>query len=349
MSDSELEGAKVAGWLQPLPDESAPCGPDLEYDNEFLALNLAATGKPETQFAPAESPDWRTAFELSETLLDRSRDLRIAITWLRAGLHIKGFGFLVPGLRLLNGLVESLWEHVHPLPDPDDGDPYARVNALTLLRENEGLIGDLRATKVVDDRAIGALTASAIEVALGLAAAPADEAALSREQVSLMLKTALDKAPELRDWALEAQQQARDLSKRLTERLEGTEAPDFKPLTALLGAIVSAMPAVEAPEADEGESDEALDGGTGKRSDGRRALSGAVTSRDEAIRAIDLVCAYLEVAEPTNPAPLFLRRARHLISQNFLQLMKELAPDAMSEVARIVGVDPESVQSPDAT
>jgi type VI secretion system protein ImpA len=55
----------------------------------------------------------------------------------------------------------------------------------------------------------------------------------------------------------------------------------------------------------------------------------------------------MEAAEPTNPAPLFLRRARQLVNHNFLQLMKVLAPDAMHEVARIVGVDPDSVETPD--
>ena len=73
-----------------------------------------------------------------------------------------------------------------------------------------------------------------------------------------------------------------------------------------------------------------------------------MTTRDEAVKAIDLVIDFLERTEPTNPAPLFLRRARQLIGHNFLQLMKVLAPDAMAEVARIVGVDPESVQDPGA-
>ena len=74
-----------------------------------------------------------------------------------------------------------------------------------------------------------------------------------------------------------------------------------------------------------------------------------MTSREEAIRAIDLVCEYLERAEPTNPAPLFLRRGRQLINHDFLQLMKVLAPDALSEVARVVGVDPDTVESPDGS
>jgi type VI secretion system protein ImpA len=57
------------------------------------------------------------------------------------------------------------------------------------------------------------------------------------------------------------------------------------------------------------------------------------------------VCAYLERAEPTNPAQLFLRRGQQLIGQNFLQLIKALAPDALSGVAGMVGVDPSSLDS----
>jgi type VI secretion system protein ImpA len=44
--------AQVEGWLQPLDGESAPCGPDLEYDNAFLELTQAAQGKPESQSRP---------------------------------------------------------------------------------------------------------------------------------------------------------------------------------------------------------------------------------------------------------------------------------------------------------
>lgn len=346
MSDLDGFAQKIDGWLQPLADEGAPCGPDLEYDNDFLALNLATAGKPETQFGPAEPPDWRVAFELAENLLDRSRDLRIAIVWLRAGLHLHGFGFLQVGLSLLNGLVASLWDHVHPLPDPDDGDPYARVNALTLLRENEGLIGDLREAKVVNDRAIGVLTVWSIEVALGMISARPDETAMTRDQASQMVGAALEKSPELRSWVGDAQRLASELAASLIERLGPSDAPDLKPLIALLGAVASMLPADLAAEQAADQGGAAEGGAPGGAA--ARGLAGAVTSRQEAIRAIDMVCAYLEATEPANPAPLFLRRARHLISHNFLQLMKELAPDALNEVARIVGVDPDSVQTPDS-
>lgn len=347
MSDNAAAESQVAGWLQPLADETGPCGPDLEYDNDFLELNKAVAGKPETQFEPAEPPNWRRVIEICESLFERTRDLRVAVAWLRAMLHVQGWPAYVPGLRLVVGLVENLWDGVHPLPDPDDNDPYARVNALTLLREAEGLIGDLRETRVIQDRSIGELPGRTIEVALGLAPLRENETDLGTGPCSQMMAAALEKDPSLRALCAEASALTAQLAALLKDKLGAQDAPDLKPLADLVDGIASLLPAEAAPE-EEGEA-EGGDAAAGEGGGRRRGLSGSVNSREEAMRAIDLVCEYLERAEPSNPAPLFLRRARQLVSHNFLQLMKVLAPDALPEVARLVGVDPDSVQTPDGS
>ncbi len=348
MSDFESEERSIATWLQPLDDESAPCGPDLEYDNDFLAITQAAAGKPESQFGPAEPPDWRGVVEMAEALLDRSRDLRIAILWLRAKLHLVGYGVLPLGLGLLNGLVGQLWDHLHPQPDPDDGDPYARVNALTTLREPEGLIGDLREARLIQDRAIGELTLRQVSVALGLLTAADDETSFGKDQITRMLGDAINKTPTLRSQCLEAVQQARQLIALVNDKLGSDAAPDLRPLYTLAQGVAGLLPSEEGEIGDDsaGGDGSATPAGGGASA---RGLSGSVNSREDAVRAIDLVCAYLERAEPTNPAPLFLRRGRQLIGQNFLQLIKALAPEALSGVAGMVGVDPEAVESPDAS
>jgi type VI secretion system protein ImpA len=348
MSDLDNAETKVDSWLQPLAGAEAPCGPDLEYDNEFLALTQAASGKPESQFGPAEPPDWRKVVEIAEGLFDRTRDLRVAIEWMRGMLHLQGYGALVAGLRLLNGLLDVHWEHLHPLPDPDDQDPYGRVNALTLLREQAGLLGDLRETRIFEDRAIGLLLVRDAEAALGLAAVGPGRSELSKDQVTKMLEAALGKAPTLRAQCLEAVVELRGLMSKVNDKLS-SEAPDLRPLYAIVNGVAGLLP-VEAAASADGSEDEASDGdgrsgGSGSGSSGR-GLSGSVSSRDEALRAIELVIDYLERAEPTNPAPLFLRRARQLVGQNFLQLMKALAPEALAGVARTVGVDPDTVEDP---
>ncbi|MCV2369042.1 type VI secretion system protein TssA [Roseateles oligotrophus] len=350
MSDFEAMGNKVDEWLLPISDEAAPCGPDLEYDNEFLALTQAAAGKPESQFGPAEAPVWRNVVAMAEALMDRSRDLRVAITWLRGCLHMQGYGALPVGLKLLHGLIGTQWAHVHPLPDPDDGDPYARVNALTLLRENEGLLGDLRASLLIEDRSIGVLSVRSVEVALGLAPARSDEEVMSQGQVSQMMAAAGGKEDGLRIRCQEALAQTRQLMSLLNEALGSELAPDLRPLYVLANGVLSCLPVeVEA----EVTSDESAGENGGDQVGGpaavssKKGLSGSVNSREDAIRAIAMVCEYLERAEPASPAQLFLRRGSQLINQNFLQLMKMLAPDALPGVAGLVGVDPYSIDNPE--
>lgn len=345
MSDIDDLQASVAAWLEPLGDADAPCGPDLEYDNDFLALTQAVAGKPESQFGPAEPPEWRKAVDIAAALLERSRDLRVAVEWGRSVLQLNGYAALLPALTLVNGLVESHWDHVHPMPD--DGDSYGRVNALTLLREPAGLLGALRDARVVEDRAIGLLLMRDIESALGLAPGAPGRGEVSKDQASKMLSAALDKAPDLRENLKNSVALVKQAMALINDRL-GNEAPDLRPLHALVSGALGLLP----PEAmDDGGEDEEGEGSAGSAGGGgrTRGLSGAVSSREEALRAIDLVIEYLERAEPTNPAPLFLRRARQLVGHNFLQLMKVLAPDALAEVARVVGVDPDTVEDPDAT
>jgi type VI secretion system protein ImpA len=349
MSEAQADEGPVTQWLQPLPDESAPCGPDLETDNRFLELTLAGAGKPETQFSKAEPPDWRAVREIAEDLMTRTRDLRVAMFWVRAGLRLEGFTSLARGMKLLAGLVDNLWDHLHPLPDPEDNDPYARVNTLTLLRENEGLLGDLRASFLVRDRALGELTVRQLEVARGLATPIAGETDVGAAVVTPMLEAACGRDPAMRETAVAIAETARHLGQQVTEKLGSSVAPDLKPLQKLLDAVVAAMPA-PVQEGEEGEGGEAGEGSAaGEGGGARRGLSGGVNSRQEAIRAIELACQYLERHEPANPAALFLRRARYLIDQNFLQLVQQLAPGALAEVANLVGVDPESVTPPGST
>ncbi len=78
-----METLGIDAWLEPLAGEA--CGPDMEYDPAFLTLEQAAAGKPETQFAAAEPPQWPLVRELTEELFASTRDLRVAMPWCRAG------------------------------------------------------------------------------------------------------------------------------------------------------------------------------------------------------------------------------------------------------------------------
>ena len=132
----------------------------------------------------------------------------------------------------------------------------------------------------------------------------------------------------------------------VSDKLGSDLAPDLRPLWAIINGLATLLPSDSAEAATDVGSAEGP-GGFDANPSGRQGLSGTVNSREDAIHAIDMICSYLERTEPANPAPLFLRRGGQLINQNFLQLMKMLAPEALSGVAGLVGIDPSSLDPPE--
>jgi type VI secretion system protein ImpA len=73
--------------------------------------------------------------------------------------------------------------------------------------------------------------------------------------------------------------------------------------------------------------------------EGTKALdvSGEIQSREQALRVLDLVCRYLERQEPSNPAPLLIRRAQRLMTKSFVEIVKDLMPESLSHLEGIAG------------
>lgn len=348
MGNEKLYSDVVESWLQPLGNVSEPCGKDMEYDNEFLDLIKSAEGKLETQFGPGEPPNWREVKERSSALMNKTRDLRIAVLWIRAVVNLDGFAAFPAGLRLLEGLIANFWDHLHPMLDPDDGDPYARANALATLPRLDGLLGDLRQSALFGVRGVGELRIRTLEIALNQLTPKADETVLTRDQLHQMLNAALASDPGLHDTIQAVLNSLRTLGELLKQRLGTHEAPDLVPIANLVKNVQKLMPADADHIADavniNGESGGLASSITTESGRGQQLTS--IRSRDDALRAIDLICEYLDKAEPTNPAQLLLRRAYRLINKNFLQLIQEFAPDALEGVAHVLGVNPDSVSSP---
>ena len=69
------------------------------------------------------------------------------------------------------------------------------------------------------------------------------------------------------------------------------------------------------------------------------APPGEVNTRADVLKAIDRIVAYYNRSEPTSPVPLLLGRARRLAQMNFMDIMKDLAPDSLSQIQLIGGAD----------
>ncbi len=342
-------------WLEPLDGDA--CGDDLEYDPAFLELDQAAAGKPETQFAAAEPPQWPQVRELAEGLLGRTRDLRVGMLYGRASLHLDGLEALAPTLKLLNGWLERFWDEVHPRNDPDDGDTFARMSVMGGLDKLDGLLGDVRQCLVLPDRRLGGLRIREIEIALERLPKRDDESPRTLPQIKGMLSEQPELTARIRTCHAAAADALKQLQRTMNDRFGIEMSVDVRALRGMLDALSQALPEEVEPEveeaADGGAMSDGDDGGGSAAPVATRRRGGggggvlSIETRQDAIKALQMVCAYLEQNEPTNPAQLLLRRAEKLIDKSFLQLVRDLAPDALSEVARIMGVDPDNVESID--
>ena len=60
------------------------------------------------------------------------------------------------------------------------------------------------------------------------------------------------------------------------------------------------------------------------------------------MRVLDKACDYFERHEPSSPVPLLLRRAKRLVSKDFMEILRDLAPDGVSQAENIGGTSNDS-------
>lgn len=335
----------IDALLAPLTD-AAPCGDELEYDAAFLALDESARGKPEEQFGDtviaATEPDWRTVKAQALALLARTRDLRVGLHLLRAATQLDGVAGFAPAASVLHGWLAQHWERVYPLLDASDGnDATMRLSALAPLGDGVGVLataspvlGDLRAASIGPARS--GVTVRALELALGRGEAHKGEPVMSAASAVQAIADADAAAPGLIDHLLAAHTAVAGIRALLDAHVGAANGPDLRPLLGLTEALARAASQARGEPA--AVRADATDAPTAAAHAPSSAVPGTISTREDATRALDRVCEWLERSEPTNPAPLLIRRAQRLMTKSFLDIIRDLAPDGLKEVERIAGV-----------
>jgi type VI secretion system protein ImpA len=330
--------------LAPLGDGSQPCGPDLEYDSAFLALEDAARSKAEQQFGDtiiaAEEPDWRKVQTLSLHLLTRPKDLRVATHLLRASTRLQGLGAAADGLRLIHGLLSQHWDHVHPMLDADDNnDPTMRLNALAPLADGASFLTDVRKAQLGAGRI--SVTGRDVELASGKAQPHDGESVTPRAGVLQALQEAEGHQAGLLA-ALSGMAETVSAIDTLISERASISGPELRPLR-LLTQVISDTARQAAGAGSESAATADVGGGDLSHAGAAAHIAGmaqpgVLRSRDDAIQALEKVCEWLEANEPSNPAPLFIRRAQRLMSKNFVDIIRDLVPDSIDQVGKLAGV-----------
>lgn len=354
-------GLDLEQLLAPVSEER-PCGEHLEYDPEFMeVMRLSQGGGSGGSVAGAEEepeePNWKDIRSRTLALLERTRDLRLGVLLTLASLETDGVAGFRDGLGYIRGLIEKHWSAFWPQLDAEDNnDPTERIMALDPFAKAPGTFGDpwrvldrLRNAPLTNSRQIGRFRMRDVLIARGeISPASGDEAA-GAPDLNQIGAAFSDTADEDFRAVLEAVDQSVEhfdaIDHQFTELVGAGQATDLIAAKKVLREIQKVVheqrdlrDGVDAadPEGDAPESE-----GGGRAAGGSTPLRGEIATRQDVVMAFDKVLRYYEKAEPASPVPLLIQRAKRMVSMSFIEIIRDMTPDSMSEISRITGVSDE--------
>jgi type VI secretion system protein ImpA len=332
----------VDDLLKPVADDK-PCGEDFTYHPSFQNLETLSRGKPETQFSQAEDPDWKEVRDSALDVLGQSKHLTAGVILTVSLVKIGGLEGLRDGLATVRGLTEKYWGDVYPKLDPDDNnDPTERLNILNNLSsagEPYKFTSHVKQIIMCESPAMGRITLGQIMAAKDGGSNP------DMNQIQAAFR---DAGPDAAKAALtlvtEAIGHAQGIEGFLDSTIGAGRGVNFESLGKLLDEMKRAVEpfaadgeaAAEAP-AGNGEPAARASSGGRPAARGGPGVSGTIQSRADVIKALDLICDYYRDNEPSSPVPLIIQRAQRLVDKDFMTIMSDLTPDALTQLQVITG------------
>ncbi len=308
--------------LQNPVSDTAPCGADLENNNDprWGQLNTLAAG--EKREGITQPPKWTDVRDLALELARETRHLRLGVILTECATHLQGLPGLRDGLGLIRAWCENFWDDVYPAGELEDKRDFrppviealnfpsflVRVNAVPVSQSAGGRfsLGDVNSAEEADK--------TDPEAANQARLVQGGFSNTARESLQVVL-TALQEALE----------HARAIETIFDDRFGSGYGVNLGDLRDLFNTMIRRLsPYCGVPVAG-GEPASDGDSATGGTSGGGPAS--AINSRESAIRTLDKVIAWFASNEPSSPIPFLLRRAQRCVGMDFFQLITELAND----------------------
>ncbi|EIS5503162.1 ImpA family type VI secretion system protein [Salmonella enterica] len=305
-----------------------PCGPDPEYDPEYLLLFSRAAPQAEAQYgdfvSTPEAVNWPEIERDARRLLTRSKDIRVLILLLRSRIQQAGAQGLAEMLTQLAELSVIWSDALHPQLLTGEGASaesiedaaLARSNALAALLDHEGVMADIRGITLSNSAALR-LQVRDVERALS-APRPAD--ALAPESVRLQV------------WARETL---------------GDLAPDFsrlRQLLALLPDVVQTTTPEIPPSPAPDPAGTVMDNAVPARAEDvppvntppgislpHNAEPGPIRDRNDALERLRCIRRWFESSEPSSPTIPLLRQAERLVGKRFSEVINEIPVELLEK------------------
>lgn len=331
----------IEDFLTPV-SESQPCGENLEYDADFMAMEQAGKGKAEQQFGdtiiPAEPADWSRVEKLATSLLARTKDLRVMLALTHAWTRRRGLEGYADGLLLIERAIALWWHELYPLMvDDGEEDPFYRISALASLGDRSALTAALRQS-VLLSAGSDVLTLRDAQALLDGSRTECPEYPGGRPRLEEELTRGGQPGIEA---LLLIHQRQEALRQYLIEQLGQGGAPEMEEQQKLIGSIAAvcqgkrpAEPAEQQATPSQAEAPAPSPAAAAPVADWR---SVSLASRDDAQLMLEKVKQYFARHEPSHPAPLMIERVQRLIEMDFMDIIRDLAPDGVNQLENIFG------------
>jgi type VI secretion system protein ImpA len=313
------------GLIQPLAADR-PCGENLEDTQLLASFDAFRLFGHATPLDP--TPDWGEIRTRSLEALTRSKDLRLLAYLGSAVLRTDGLPAFVDTLRAASEWLNCYWGQTYPLVDDD---AVLRRNALNCFADQMAVVEGLRRLPLVSSRQHGTFSLRDLDMASGVVAAEGEAKPDQAQIEAAFAGMPLFELRALQHNVTSALGALKSIDSKMRNEAGDDAAPRFDPLATQLSRIDRVLRTRVAARSDGNGSDDSA-----ASHEAEPTPASVIRSRQEAIRALDAVAQFFRQNEPSSPIPLILERAKRLVSKDFLEVLADIAPDAIPQ-ARAAG------------
>jgi len=342
-------------------DVANECGSNLEDDPSFQNFFFESEGTPERfdgqTTAPAEPPDWRSIKKQAIEYLKKTRDLKLLSILAQSVLNTEGILKFEQCLNGMAHLVENQWQAIYPALDEDDGDPLERISALGHLSDKTFIIHTLKSIPIVQSKVLGNITLQLIDRAND-PATKKNDSDLNIAQVNGIFNDGdSDAILQIYNAVTRSVSHLETINQTFIEKSGNEYNVNFDVTTDVLAHLANTIKKYgnvkeEIVEPDAEPIDEAQTSTTtssistvSETSMNIPAFNSAdmkLTSRQDVERCFDLICNYYNEYEPSSPIPVLVNRSKKLVNLDFLEIVKDIFPDALEQVQKLGGLTEQS-------
>ena len=273
--------------------------------------------------------------KIGDLLTKRGKDLRLLPPLCSACTYFDGLQGYAATVDLALRLIQAFPVDLFPRPDEDDpGDLWERVNAVSELVAGAGIQTLLGSAVVVESKQLGRITLAEL---VGGVHSEGEDVEVSDHDLGAFLGSL---ESEVVGTALTTLRNAEAAVSALVWGFDAGDRPTPKVGVRLARAAQRIAEFIEAGTSDTPVSDNSGSASPVAAPGAGVRVAARLQTREDAHRAIEEVIRFLEALEPAHPAPLLLKRANRLLRMSFIDIINDMAPQAMDQVLGIVGTTP---------